>query len=184
MIAAGSGNGAPSTGRDVRNLANLSQTASTSRVLNLAFVYLHCAHERDYYAKPFFRDSQMNKAILIKHTLRPHERDLFVRQRRTVTKVVLPFDPNDLRLGGQSVLVGQNGFDVFCRAHFHTDDAGGHPDVRLLRLLDALPSLDPFLVREHLSRNGYRPAACYLKISPHDVQRDRSVEMLMCRGKR
>ena len=176
MIAAGGhrsgdGNGASSTGRDVRNLANLSQTASTSRVLNLAFVYLHCAHERDYYAKPFFRDSQMNKAILIKHTLRPHERDLFVRQRRTVTKVVLPFDPNDLRLGGQSVLVGQNGFDVFCRAHFHTDDAGGHPDVRLLRLLDALPSLDPFLVREHLSRNGYRPAACYLKISPHDVQR-------------
>ncbi len=26
-------------------------------------------------------------------------------------------------------------------------------------------------MREHLSRNGFRPGACYLKISPYDVQR-------------
>jgi hypothetical protein len=40
-----------------------------------------------------------------------------------------------------------------------------------LKLLDTLPSLDPFLVREQLSRNGFKPAPCYLKISPHDVTR-------------
>ena len=157
--------------RDVRNLGHLSATASTSRVLNLSLVHLTSGLDKDYLTKPFFRDSQMNKAILIKHTLRANERDLFLRQRRTATKVVLPFDPNDLKLGGQSVLVGQNGFDLFCRSHFRTDDASGHPDVQVLRLLDALPSLDPFLVREHLSRHGFKPAACYLKISPYDVQR-------------
>ena len=39
MIAAGSGNGAPSTGRDVRNLANLSQTASTTVRVTRTFVF-------------------------------------------------------------------------------------------------------------------------------------------------
>lgn len=177
--------GSGGSGRDVRNLANLGATASTSRVLNLSFIQQNFGHERDYATKPFFRDSQMNRAIVIKHTLRPNERDLFVRQRRTVTKIVLPFDPADLRLGGRSVMVGQNGFDTFCRAHFRHDDVASHPDVQVMRLLDALPSLDPFLVREHLSRNGFRPAACYLKISPHDVQRmvgfaNAEIEQLVC----
>jgi hypothetical protein len=39
-----------------------------------------------------------------------------------------------------------------------------------LKLLDTLPSLDPFLVREQMARHGYKPALCYLKISPSDVK--------------
>ena len=157
--------------RDVRNLANLGETASTSRVLNLSQIYLTSSKEKEYQVKPFFRDSQMNKCILVKHTLRANERDLFAHNRRTCTKIILPFDPLDLKLGGRSILVNQIGFDSFCRAYFHTDDITGNTDVQILRLLDTLPSLDPFLVREHLARNGYRPGACYLKISPFDVQR-------------
>ncbi|MEM9966156.1 MAG: hypothetical protein AAGC58_12510 [Asticcacaulis sp.] len=158
-------------GRDVRNLANLGETASTSRVLNLSQIYLSSSNEDDYYARPFFKDSQLNKAIVVKHTLRANERDHFSRPRRTATKVILPFDPMDLKLGGRSVLVNQIGFDTFARNYFNIDDVAGHHDVQVLRLLDQLPSLDPFLVREHLSRNGFKPAACYLKISPYDVQR-------------
>lgn len=160
-----------STNRDVRNLANLGETASTSRVLNLSQIHLTSSKDKEYQLKPFFRDSQMNKCILVKHTLRANERDLFARNRRTATKIILPFDPLDLKLGGRSILVNQVGFDSFCRAYFNTDDINGNSDVQILRLLDQLPSLDPFLVREHLSRNGYRPGACYLKISPYDVQR-------------
>ncbi|ESQ77751.1 hypothetical protein [Asticcacaulis sp. AC402] len=162
---------ANATNRDVRNLANLGETASTSRVLNLSQIYINSSKEKEYQLKPFFRDSQLNKAILVKHTLRSNERDQFARARRTATKVILPFDPLDLKLGGRSILVNQMGFDSFCRNYFNTDDISGNSDVQILRLLDASPSLDPFLVREHLSRNGYRPGACYLKISPFDVQR-------------
>ncbi|MEI9904889.1 MAG: hypothetical protein WDN06_13675 [Asticcacaulis sp.] len=169
---------ASSTNRDVRNLANLGETASTSRVLNLSQIYLSSQRDKEYQLKPFFRDSQMNKAILVKHTLRANERDLFARNRRTATKIILPFDPLDLKLGGRSIFVNQIGFDQFCRAYFNSDDAASNNDVQVLRLLDALPSLDPFLVREHLSRNGFRPGACYLKISPlrrpaHDRLRQR-----------
>ncbi|GGZ26949.1 hypothetical protein GCM10011273_10690 [Asticcacaulis endophyticus] len=158
------------TGRDVRNLASLGETASTSRVLNLSQIYLSSAKDKDYLMKPFFKDSQMNKAILVKHTLRSNERMLFSRHRRTATKVILPFDPNDLKLGGRSVFVNQIGFDSFARSYFNTDDFNQNYDVQVLKLLDVLPSLDPFLVREHLSRSGYKPAPCYLKISPVDVQ--------------
>jgi hypothetical protein len=157
--------------RDVRNLANLGETASTSRVLNLSQIYLQSAREKEYQMRPFFRDSQLNKCILVKHTLRANERDLFARSKRTATKVILPFDPMDLKLGGRSIFVNQTGFDAFCRAYFNIDDVMANADVQILRLLDQLPSLDPFLVREHLGRNGFRPGACYLKISPFDVQR-------------
>ena len=157
--------------RDVRNLANLGETASTSRVLNLSQVYLQSGREKEYQLKPFFRDSQLNKCILVKHTLRANERDLFGRAERTATKVILPFDPLDLKLGGRSIFVNQTGFDAFCRAYFNMDDILSNADVQVLRLLDQLPSLDPFLMREHLGRNGFRPGACYLKISPFDVQR-------------
>ena len=158
-------------GRDIRSLVNLGDTASTSRVLNLAQIYIASSNDKDYAAKPFFRDSRLNKAIVIKHTLRANEIENFSRRRRTATKIILPFDPLDLRLGGSSVFVNQSGFDNFCRNYFGTADIAGHPDIQVLKLLDSIPSLDPFLVRELLNRNGHKPASCYLKISPHDIQK-------------
>ena len=58
------------------------------------------------------------------------------------------------------------------QGHFRAnDDFSANADVEILKLLDSIPSLDPFLVRELLSRHGYKPANCYLQISPSDVQR-------------
>ena len=158
------------TTRDVRNLANLSETASTSRVLNLSLIHAASARDPDYSAAPFFKNSLLNKSLLIKHTLRPSERELFTRPRRTATKIILPFDAGDLRLGGRSIFVNQQGYESFPRAYFGGTDRAANTDLLVLQHLDEIPSLDPFLVREHLARFGFRPAACYLKISPHDVQ--------------
>ena len=41
----------------------------------------------------------------------------------------------------------------------------------VLRILNALPSLDPFLLREHLRGHGIDCAECYFEISPADRQR-------------
>lgn len=155
--------------RETRNLANLSQTASTSRVLNLSQIYSLHGREAEYLARPFFRDASLNKALIIKHTLRGNERDLFPKWRRTATKIILPFDSADLRLGGRSIFVAQTGFDAFARSYFNTDNASANEDVQILQHLDDVPSLDPFLVREHLARFGFRPAPCYLKISQGDL---------------
>src|SRR6187402_1091011 len=86
--------------REVRNLANLNRTWSSCRVLNLAKIYTTYKDNEDYIAKPLFEHSALNRALILKHTLRLDERDLFPGGRRTVTKVILPYDPYDLRLGG------------------------------------------------------------------------------------
>ncbi len=156
--------------RDVRNLANLSETASTSRVLNLSLIHTASARDPAYSSAPFFKNALLNKSLLIKHTLRPSERALFSKPRRTATKIILPFDAGDLRLGGRSIFVNQQGYESFLRTYFGGTDRSTNTDLLVLQHLDEIPSLDPFLVREHLARFGFRPAPCYLKISPHDVQ--------------
>lgn len=155
--------------RDFRNLANITETASTSRILNLTLVHAHSAKDPDYAAHPFFHNPKLNKAILIKHTLRPHELELFARPRRTATKVILPFDALDLRLGGESLFINQVGFEQFARNFLNLDNAKDQRDLETLRMLDTLPSLDPFILRESMARKGMAPAACYLKISANDI---------------
>ncbi|MCR6658256.1 MAG: hypothetical protein NVV72_02525 [Asticcacaulis sp.] len=155
--------------RDVRNLANLGETASTSRVLNLSQIFATSGRSAGYAGSPFFRNSQLNKALLVKHTLRPAERELFAHPRRTATKIILPFDASDLRLGGRSIFVNQSGFVNFTRSYFSDENLASNPDLQILQHLDVIPSLDPFLVREHLARFGFQPDPCYLKISPSDL---------------
>ncbi|MDV6331997.1 hypothetical protein [Asticcacaulis sp. 201] len=157
------------TQRDVRNLANLGETASTSRVLNLSQIFNVAGRTPGYTSAPFFRNSQLNKALLIKHTLRATERELFSRPRRTATKIIMPFDAGDLRLGGRSIFVNQIGFNTFVNSYFNSSDLASNTDLQILQHLDEIPSLDPFLVREHLARFNFRPDPCYLKISPHDL---------------
>lgn len=41
----------------------------------------------------------------------------------------------------------------------------------VLQLLDAVPSLDPFLLREHLRNNQIDVADCYFAISEGDQER-------------
>jgi len=156
-------------GRDVRNLANLGETAATSRVLNLARIFAAYGRAPGYADRPFFRNSQLNKALLIKHTLRAGEHDLFAGSRRTATKILLPFDATDLRLGGRSIFINQTGYAAFTRSWFNSEDPAGNSDLQILQHLDDIPSLDPFLMREHLARFGFRPDPCYLQISPHDL---------------
>ncbi|CAL4867422.1 hypothetical protein MMA231_01675 [Asticcacaulis sp. MM231] len=157
------------TGAEVRSLAALGESASTSRVLNLSHIFKTLKQEPDYHKHPFFQDARLNRGIILKHTLRGNETGIFSQARRTATKIILPFDPEDLRSGGASIFVNEAGFERFCR-EFFINSTNSVQDIELLRLLDGIPSLDPFLVREFLSRNGYKPAVCYLKISPADVQ--------------
>ncbi|MFM8819883.1 MAG: hypothetical protein ACKOD3_04980 [Phenylobacterium sp.] len=44
-------------------------------------------------------------------------------------------------------------------------------DLRVLSAIDEIPSLDPFLLREHLNRRGIAIASCYFSISEADQAR-------------
>jgi len=156
--------------RSYRSLSGLERTASTSRVLNLAAVTSHHANDPEYQTAPFFSAAALNGAVIIKHRLRADEQYVFERMRRIATKVVIPFERTDLSLGGRSLFVGQRGWQDMLRelSGSATRDAR---DISLLEALDELPSLDPFLLREHLKRRDFKIANCYFAISDPDLER-------------
>ena len=155
--------------RTVRNLANLARSASTARVLNLLKVASDNAGGAEWAERPMFRTPALNRALIIKHRLRRNETDLMPRRRQVVTKIVIPIDAADLKTGGRYLFVGEHGFERTMRENFGVVDP--HPDLHVLRLLDDLPSLDPFLLRERLRMGGVDPAPCYFSIGEADLAR-------------
>lgn len=160
---------------DRRDLSMIRQSGSTARVLNLADVADRHGETPEYLERPLFKNRRLNRAVIIKHTVRPHERALFGRRRSTATKVVLPFAAGDLRIGGASFFAGQH--DIH---RVMTDAVGGYSDslmlaadLELLSVLDSLPSFDPFLMRERLRKSGIAPARCYFDVSDADLARMR-----------
>lgn len=165
--------GKKSDGR--RDLSLIRESGSTTRVLNLALVYERFGETEEFQAKPFFRNRRLNRALIVKHALRPHERELVWGKSATVTKVILPYAANELSLGGVSFLVGERKFERLLReSAIYANEDDFAADVALLRLLSTLPSFDPFLLRERLRHSGAEPARCYFEISEADVTRMRA----------
>jgi hypothetical protein len=158
--------------RTFRSLTAL-RGASTSRVLNLLAIGQLHADTPDFQKQPFFISPVLNSAILVKHRLRSDETDLFLQPRAIATKVIVPFEKTDLRSGGKSFMVGQRGFEEMLRevGNYGDSRAGAERDLRVLALIDNIPSLDPFLLREHLRCNEIVPHAQYFEISDADQKR-------------
>ena len=158
----------------IRNLAALAHSASTSRVLNLNLVAKRHAEDPMRKKAPLFTDDLLNRSILVKHRLRRDEAYLLQNPTAVATKIIFPLDFDDLELGGRSIFVNQKGYrQAIC-------DLVGYRELELERdflvlgMLNDLPSLDPFLVREQLRRNHHQPAECYFSISPADSSRMQS----------
>jgi hypothetical protein len=157
--------------RTFRSLAALTN-ASTSRVLNLLAISKTHAENAEFISNPMFSSPMLNTAIILKHRLRADEMDLMDDQRCIGTKVIIPFEKTDLRSGGKSLLVGQKGYEEMLREAGHYGERYDFDhDIKVLRLLDQIPSLDPFLLREHLRTNDINPDPHYFEISDADQRR-------------
>jgi hypothetical protein len=159
-----------------RDLSLIRASGSTARVVNLALTYERFGQTEEYRAKPMFRNPRLNRALILKHVLRPHERELFVRPITSATKVILPYASSELELGGISFLVGEQRFERLLRDAVggYDDEAAFIADSELLRAMATLPSFDPFLMRERLRHMGVDPARCYFDIAEADVARMRA----------
>ncbi|MBO9706765.1 MAG: hypothetical protein J7521_01015 [Caulobacter sp.] len=159
--------------RLTRSLRALERTASTSRVLNLLSIAAQSGHRPDHAEAPMFRNRILNTALVVKHRLRTDDIFLFDEARPTATKIIIPFERSDLGLGGQSFFVGQRGWVDLLReaCNEHSDMAR---DLAVLRMIDQLPSLDPFLLREHLRRHGQMVSPCYFALSSGDLEQMQS----------
>ena len=157
-----------SVDRVTRSLRALERTASTSRVLNLLAIQADSGHRPEHAEHPLFRNRILNTALILKHRLRNDDIFLFDEARPTATKIIIPFDRTDLGLGGQSFFVGQRGWVELLREACN-DRTDMTRDLATLRMIDMLPSLDPFLLREHLRRHGMNIAPCYFALSSGDL---------------
>ena len=156
--------------RSVRLLSALGG-ASTSRVLNLFRIAIDNAENPEHAEKPLFLSPLINRAFLLKHRTRTDENYLFSSSRAVATKLIIPFDPSDLRAGGRSLFIDQRGYAEALRDAGNYNGESFERDMTVLRLLNAVPSLDPFLVREHLRNNDIEVAPCYFAISEGDQTR-------------
>ena len=149
----------------------MSRHGSSSRVLNLHRTHELHASDPNHATRRFFNDPQLNRAMIVKHRLRADETYLMPRARKVVTKIVFPFMKNDLRTGGRAIFVGQTGYKQALAEIIGPETPQARRDTEILGLLNKLPSLDPFLVREHLRRHGHNPAECYFDVSEADLER-------------
>ena len=157
--------------RNVRNLAHLQESASTARVLNLLRVHQRKSTDADYIARPLFQHPILNRCIVIKHRLRKNEVEFFHDGRQTATKLIFPIDGADLGVGGRSVFVDQINYDAAMEGLLGEAWVNNTRDRDLLSIIDSIPSLDPFLLREQLRRHDHEPARCYFEISDADMAR-------------
>jgi hypothetical protein len=155
--------------RTVRRLTALEKSASTARVLNLLSAHKRMPDDPAMEQAPFFKNRVLNHCIIVKHRVRPNEYELFTTIRPTATKIMAPMDGTDLKAGARYLMVGQKDFDLTAEEMFGDALKPGQPDRDILELVDELPSLDPFLLRELLKRNGHEPARGYFAISDADV---------------
>lgn len=158
------------TDRSVRNLAALHRTASTSRVLNLLAVASEHSTDPGYRAQPFFQNHVLNQALILKHRVRPNEQFDFEQPRYVATKVIIPFERSELDIGGQSFFIGQRGWITMVQ-ELAGADSRIQRDLAVFQALEELPSLDPFILREHLNRRSFTIDPLYFSISAADLSR-------------
>ena len=151
----------------VRSLSALKD-ASSARVFNLVAIEKAHKDNPEYRKSPLFESPVLNSCILLKHRLRSDELFLFDDPQTVATKVVIPFDKNDLRLGGTSFLHGERGFVETMREAGKYGGRNFERDRSVLDLLDSLPSLDPFIVHEKLDNSGVQVSSCYFDLSKAD----------------
>lgn len=161
---------AKASDRTFRSLKGLEKTASTSRVLNLAALKARNADNPEHDKNPIFVATSLSGAVIVRHRLRQQERESFDRPRYSATKLIIPFTRSDLSLGGRTIFVAERGWlDVLDELRGEAPDLAR--DIGVLEAIDELPSLDPFLLREHLKRRGFEISPSHFEISPPDLAR-------------
>jgi hypothetical protein len=98
---------------------------------------------------PFFRNKPLNNLVLIKDTLTEDER----RGRKSAigTKLYFPFNENDVYEGGRTIFAHDKHLEQALIGAFGEGAINKEAlieDRKILAILDRLPSLDPFLLKD------------------------------------
>lgn len=155
--------------RTIRKLSSLQETAASSRVLNLVTTWKQSGPQAQYADRPLLQNRVLNRSIIVKHQLRANERVYFDDRRLSATKIIIPIDMENLNTGGYSIFVGERNYEARLKTLLGSHSRHNARDREVLTMLDALPSFDPFLLREAVVKRGLDVAPCYFELSPADL---------------
>lgn len=155
------------TGRE-HNLRSIVSKTGATRILNLHDMVSDVTNDHDYLSRPMFMHPVLNRCIIMKFNLPVGAEDKLAPRRFNSTKIIFPFDKYDLGLGGQAIFVDQPSFETAISSLLDYRDFPLDRDLTVLRALDRLPTLDPFLIRETLSQQQIEVARCYCLLSEAD----------------
>ena len=155
------------------DLRNILKGGATTRILDLHSIAQKHGERASHAEQPFFLNSRLNRAFIVKHTVRAHERPYVMSCQPVVTKVIVPLAESDLSLGGHAVFVEEIGFTEKMRTLFERVDEPHLLELDLARLreLAVLPSFDPFLLAERYREHERPVAELYFDISASEMER-------------
>ena len=120
---------------------------------------------KDKEAQPFFHNKPLNNMVLIKDTI--PESDERSRIKAIGTKLYFPFNENAIYEGGRTIFVHDRHLEAALAESFGQGalSAGAlAEDMKLLRMLDRVPSLDPFLMKDVFLNAGVKVHEGYFDI--------------------
>lgn len=156
----------------VRSLSRARLFGSTARVLDLPRLIerYHQQPGTTGAARPF-ETFVLNRAIIIKHSLRPHERFIFDHKKFVATKLIFPITLADLNHGAFSIFLNEPLFleRILKFIGLTAKDESFSRDERLLNILDEIPAFDPFLIAERAALDEVDLPFGLIDLSDHDL---------------
>lgn len=117
-------------------------------------------------AKVFFRNRPLNTIVLIKDTV--PEADRRPGTPMVGTKLYFPFNEGNIYEGGRTIFVHDRHLQNSIMDHFGEGAINKDAlteDIRILSILDRLPSLDPFLMKDIFLRQKIDINPAYFEVS-------------------
>src|ERR1700712_915619 len=118
----------------VPSLKTITDEASPARVLDLATLAAAPQEGEGYAERPMFIHPVLNRTIIVKHNVGSTEEDRLAPRRLGGAKIIFPFDPGDLDLGGQYMFVDQPDFNAVLMRHLDYTEMPMDRDIMVLRL--------------------------------------------------
>jgi hypothetical protein len=115
--------------------------------------------------QPFFRNKQLNNLVLIKDSV--PEDDHTLGAPPIGTKLYFPFNEKDIYEGGRTIFVHDKNMESALIGQFGEGALKKEvlaEDLRIMRILDRLPSLDPFLLKDVFLNEGIPMDEAYFEV--------------------
>jgi hypothetical protein len=146
--------------------------AGSSRVFNCVEIY-HRLCSKEEADPSFFKHAPFHKMTVLKEAA--SSRDGLTLGRRLATKLYFPYNSQDIYEGGRSIFLHDpklievlNELVGLQSRNLAKDNV--RSDLKVLQVLDGLPSLDAFLMRDALELEGLSPNPLYMEVSESERQ--------------